>query len=193
MSLQVETRGVDEVKEFIDKLPGDTFEKAKDAFGSCVLDAANQVKAFDKLTTRTGNLRRSIGQQVEGTTLKNLNASIYSAQGTGAKEVIYAPIQEFGGTVKAIDKYKWVKGGPYLNIPSDNNKTAAGVMRMTAHQVFDQPGAHVRGRAVYIGDKVMFYLVKSVKLKERLGMRKAMEDQIPTLLSTIKEQLGEGI
>jgi hypothetical protein len=193
MGFQVETRGVEEVKQFIDKLPENSFDVAKDAFRESVTDAANKVKSFVNLKVRTGNLRRSIGQEVKGSTLKDLQASIYSAQGSGGSQVVYAPIQEFGGTVKAKDKYKWVKGGPYLNIPTINNLTAAGVMRMTAWEVFDQPGAHVRGKGVFIGDKIMFTLVKSVTLTERLGMRAAMEDQIPTLLSTIKEQLGEGI
>lgn len=193
MALSVDVIGKEEVVSFFDKLPSNTFDVAKESFQESTLKAANEVKAFKNLKVRTGNLRRSIGQKVKGSTLKDLSGSIYSAQGTGSKEVIYGPIQEYGGTVRAKDKYKWVKGGPYLNIPTDENKTAAGVMRMTAYEVFNQPGAHVRGRGVFIGDKMMFTLVKSVTLTERLGMRQAAENEIPTLLSNIKERLGEGI
>lgn len=193
MAFSVDVEGKKEVESFFKKLPVNSFDVAKDAFQEATLRAANEVKAFKNLKVRTGNLRRSIGQDVRGSTLKDLSGSIYSAQGTGSKEVIYGPIQEYGGTIRAKDKYKWVKGGPYLNIPTDENKTAAGVMRMTAHEVFNQPGAHVRGRSVWIGDKMMFTLVKSVTLTERLGMRQAAENEIPTLLSNIHERLGEGI
>ena len=196
MTATVEITGLEEVKTFLSDMPEETFQGAKKVFQKAVIGAANKVKRFDNLKTRTGALKRSIQQQVSGTTLKDLYASIFSAQGSGSDEVKYAPIQEFGGTVKAIDKYLKVPGGPYLNIPIADNKTPAGVMRESAREVFQSGEGHIRKAKsgkwlVFKGDKLMFVLVKQVTLSPRLGMFDAAEAEIPTLLSGLREMIGE--
>jgi len=192
----VEIKGLEEVKTYLSQFPDESFQGAKKVFQKAVLGAANKVKQFDKLKTRTGALKRSIQQSVSGTNLRDLQASIFSAQGSGADEVKYAPIQEFGGVVRAIDKYARVPGGPYLNIPIADNKTPAGVMRESAREVFKSGEGYIRKAKsgkwfVFKGDKLMFVLVKSVTLKERLGMMDAAEVEIPTLLQGLREVIGE--
>jgi len=196
MAFSVDVSGVDEIQTYLARFPEEAFQGAKKVFQKAVLNAANEVKAFRNLNTRTGALRRSIQQQVSGTSLKDLHASVYSAQGAGANEVKYAPIQEYGGVVTAIDKYLKVPGGPYLNIPIADNLTPAGVMRESAREVFNSGMGHIRKAKsgkwfVFKGDKLMFVLVKSVTLKERLGMRDAAEAEIPTLLAGLREMIGE--
>ena len=187
----IRTENLEKVQRYVKALPEDAFEDAKGAFQTAALEAANQVKAMPDLHVRSGALRRSIEQEVSGSTLNDLFASIYSAKGSGTDEVIYAPIHEFGGTIRPIDKYLWVKGGPYLNIPTEANKTAAGVTRYKARELFNM-GAVVAGKAVIVGDQIMMTLVKGpVRIPPRLGMRDAAEDQIPTLLSTLQDLIGE--
>ena len=131
---------------------------------------------------------------VTGTKLSSLRASIYSAANVGGIPVAYAPIHEYGGTIKAIDKYTGVPGGPYLNIPTGSNKTAAGVMKMSAKMVFDDGGYIQKSKAgnwgVFLGSQMMFVLKKQVKIPARLGMADAAESQIPTILSSLQELIG---
>ena len=193
--MEVTTVNLKEVQDYLKGMPERTFADAKPLFQKAVIDAANTVKKFTKLKTRTGALKRSIQQSVTGTSLSNLKASVFSAQGTGAKEVKYAPIQEYGGTVTAKNAYKGVPGGPYLNIPIADNLTPAGVMRMSAREVFlSGEGSIRKARSgkwlVFKGDKLMFVLLKSVTLKPRLGMVDAAEAEIPTLLAGLAEIIG---
>lgn len=194
-SLSVEIRNLAEVQDYINQVPEEEFTQAKTAFQEAAFAADKEVKGNtrNKLHVRTGMLRRSIRASVSGTDLGNLKASIFSVSVVDGQPVIYAPIHEKGGTVRAIDKYKRVPGGPYLNIPARANKTAAGVMRMPAREVF-QRGGYIRringAKAkwgVFMDGKMMFSLVKEVKIPARLGMVKAAEGQIPTLLSKLKD------
>ena len=184
-------RGLDEVNSYLDQLPGNLFEDAKTIYRKSVINATNKIKknATTSLKVRTGTLRRSIQQQVKGDNLNNLKASVFSASRVDGEELKYAPIHEFGGTIKAKKAYRNVPGGPYLNIPGQQNKTAAGVQRMTAKMVFDR-GGFIMGRTVMRGGSdtkraydVMFYLTKSVTIKPRLGMIDAAHDEIPNILS----------
>ena len=135
---------------------------------------------------------RSLRTSVTGTTLKTLRASFYSAANVAGTEVKYAPMQEIGGIIRAKNAYKNMPGGPFLNIPGKANLTAAGVMRKSAKQVFDE-GGHIIGRTVHNKDytELMFYLVKEVTIPARLGMVDAGTDQIPTILSGLRDLIGE--
>jgi len=188
-NFRVEVINLKEVQDYIETMPEESFEPAKEEFQKAALSAANVVKQMKKMKVRTGALKKSIQQSVTGKDFDTLQASVYSAQGSGARQVVYAPIQEFGGTVKAKKAYKGVPGGPYLNIPVGVNLTPAGVMRKSAWTVF-QEGGHIRGHAVFLGDDIMFALVKSVKLKPRLEMVRSAEDEIPTLLSNLADVIG---
>jgi len=110
--------------------------------------------------------------------------------------VVYAPIHEYGGVIKAARAYRKVPGGPYLNIPASANKTKAGVMRYTAKDVF-QMGGYIRriGRrwGVMLGKQLMFTLHKEVTIPARLGFRDAVDAEIPTLLSELNRLSGNRI
>lgn len=185
-TVQVEVHGANDVLDLIEALPERVYAGARTAFSKAVF--ASQAETLSHLSgnplqTRTGQLARSIRPEVTGSDLATLTGRLYS-------DMVYAPIQEAGGTVTAKRAYMGVPGGPYLNIPTQANKTPAGVQRMTAQQVFAQ-GGHIRrlhdvfGYGVFLGDQMMFILKKQVTIPARLGMRQAADDQIPTLLSDI--------
>ena len=195
MPVNVELSGHSEAIGYLRRLPGSMFERARKAMSEAVTGADAEVKnnLRTKLTVRSGALRRSIRVSVAGVSLSDLRASIYSASLAGGQEIAYAPVHEFGATIKAKNAYKGVPGGPYLNIPAKANRTASGVTRMQAREVFNKGGYLVRfGRkwAVYMDGKRMFSLVKSVKIPARLGMGDAAEAQVPTLLSKLAK-LGD--
>ena len=191
--LSVEIINLSETLRYLERMPEETFDDAHDAFQVAVLAADAQVKGNfgGKLQVRTGTLRRSIQTSVEGTDLRTLDARIYGAKFAGGEQLVYTLTQEFGATIKAKRAYKGVPGGPYLNIPLAANKTAAGVQRMSAREVFGA-GGYIRGRAVFShDDKAMFALVKEVKVRPALGMIEAAEDQVPTILSTLQRRVGD--
>ena len=201
--LSVDVTNLQEVVNFLNAMPVETFGQAKTVFSKAVLSASNKTKdnAANILKIRTGLLKRSIKFDVAGTNVHNLRARVYSASVVGGKPVIYAPLHEgkpdgSDTTIRAIDKYMGVPGGPYLNIPGQQNKTPAGATRMKAREVFNA-GGFIMGRTVMRGGTnemrmydVMFFLVKSVEIKPRLGMLKAAEAEIPTILSDLQAIIG---
>jgi len=192
MAEAVTVVGLDEVRKLLDELPEHSFDVTKVAISKAVLNTHAKVSSYSGgLHNRSGLLRRSLKTDVKGTTLKDLRGDVYT-------DVKYAPIHEKGGTISAIDKYLRVPGGPYLNIPLATNKTAAGVMRMNARQVFSAGGYIIKSRIgnylVMSGtDQPMFVLKKQVTIPARLGMEKAAEGEIPTLLSTLSSELLRGL
>lgn len=195
--LRVEVKNLTEVNEFLKDLPEETFKDAKPLFANAVLKADKRVKSLfgRRLKSRSGLLRRSLRTSVTGMSLKDLRASFYSAGSVGSKSVPYAPIHEYGGTIEAKNAYKKVKGGPYLNIPTKSNKTASGVMRKSAKDVFDEGGCVVEYKddkfGVFLGSKMMFVLVKSVHIPPRLSMMVSSERQIKPLLTSLSKIIGE--
>lgn len=191
-TINVDVVGLEEVKGWLSKFPEETYQTARDAIHSAMFraKAKTQQNAKTILKVRSGALRRSIRFSTSGKTLSTIRGSFYAAHKEKGATVAYAPIHEYGGTIKAKNAYKKVPGGPYLNIPAKANKTPAGVMRSSARQVF-QNGGFIRGRTIVLKGKVMFYLVKQVKIRARLGMNKAAEDEIPTLLGELQNLIGE--
>ena len=194
MAQNIEVIGLDEVSEILNKLPEHSFDAAKQAFRKAALETHNTVEARigngSPLHNRTGRLRRSIQFRTDGQSLQTLKSKVFS-------DVVYAPIHETGGTIKAKDKYLRVKGGPYLNIPLSANKTAAGVMRMGAREVFNAGGFIIKSKKgnylVMSGTgQPMFVLKKQITIPARLGMMDAANDSIPTLLSTLSDELLRG-
>ena len=196
--MDVTVTNLREVLTELNRVPMMWFDGAKTAFQKATLAASNQTKdnATSILNVRSGRLRQSIGQEVKGTAISNIKASVFSGP-AGGQPVKYAAIHEFGsqellgGPIRAIDKYLGVPGGPYLNIPARDNKTPAGVTRMQAREVFNNGGYIDRMRSgkygVFMDGKLMFVLVKSVTIPARLGMRDAVDAQIPTLLSDLMD------
>ncbi len=191
--LSVSVRNLREVVDYINGLSTESFPKVKTVFRQSMMrvDAKIKDNATNILKVRTGNLKRSFMFDVGGTDVHNLRASVYSASVVGGSPVIYAPIHEYGGTINAIDKYMGVPGGPYLNIPAPANKTAAGVTRLKAWEVFNA-GGFIGGKTVFNSEGVpMFWLTKSVTIRPRLGMLEAAEGDIPTLLSDLVSVIGD--
>jgi len=189
--------GVDEVRNLLQGFPKHLFDKAKKEVSRSVFNVQKAIVSPMKtgandLQSRTGNLARSIKTRVIGTSLKTLSGKVDT-------ESIYAPIHEIGGTITAKKAYSNLQGGPFLNIPSSQNKTAAGVMRKSATVVFSEGGyiipinAPKARYAVMLGGIPMFWLVKSVYIKARLKMMKSASDEVPTLLSNINNILLEGL
>lgn len=172
---------MEDLERFLGTLPERLHANAKKAYRSAVFgaqrDVTNNLKGTP-MQSRTGSLARSILPEVKGSKLSDLSGRIYSTSR-------YAPIHEYGGVVKARDKYLGVPGGPYLNIPQDANKTPAGVMRMGAREVFDQ-GGYIAGRGVYLDGELMFVLVRQVTIKAQLGMRDAAEERVAGLIEELR-------
>ena len=200
----VEIFGLRELQKLLADSPDYLYQETKDIFIDRTLAAHKDVSnnlTGSPMKSRTGLLRKSLKTEVSGNSLGTLRAGIFTAKQVGGKDVNYAPIQEFGGIVKAKKAYRGVPGGPFLNIPTDANKTPAGVMRYSPREVFTRMGGYIVGQGVYVPAVVsgfadnadetvgvrMFHLVKEVKIPARLGMRAAMDDEIPTLLSQLKD------
>jgi len=202
-NVSAEIIGAEELKGFTNALPNRLFEDAKRILENAAVKAQKEVldNSFnngqsslsdDKLYSRTGNLRRSIRIESHGSQLSNVGSSIYTNS-------LYAPLHEAGGTINAKDKYLGVPGGPYLNIPLKPNKTAAGVMRYSATEVFNMGSFIVKSRAgnwlvclsgikenkqTWNIDNIlipMFVLKKSVTVKARLGLVDAAYKQLEYL------------
>ena len=192
--INIGLQGVDDVKNLLKRLPDQLFDKSKKAVSDSVFRVHQKVSdrvrdgVDDTLHSRTGALKRSLKPSVTGTTLDKLDGRISTTS-------IYAPTHEFGATIKAKDKYLRVPGGPYLNIPLPPNKTAAGVTRKTARQVFLGGGYLVKGPRRYVvmdaSHKPMFVLVKQVTIKPRLKMIQTAEEEVPTLLSNLSALMNE--
>lgn len=181
--------GLDEINTLLSKLPDVAFDQTRAIIGKSVLAIHNQTEARigngTPLYSRSGYLKRSLKTQLSGTSLATLSGSVYS-------DAIYAAIQEQGGTVEAKRAYMGLAGGPYLNIPADANKTPSGVMRFSARDVFAAGGYIVKltslkaRYAVFLDDRPMFWLVKSVTIPARLGMVTEAEAEIPTMLGRLQ-------
>ena len=198
----IEIRGVNEVVSLLKKLPESTFDETKAAFRDTVLRTDTRVQArftSGPLHVRTGEGRRSFKNQVAGTTLDNLRASVFSGAVKG-NILVYIPVLEFGArgskAITAKRAYRNVPGGPYLNIPLPPNKTAAGVMRKTAGEVFTQGGFIFKSKKknwiVAAKDGTpMFVLRKKVEIKPMLGFYDIADDETQLLISRLSSQLPQ--
>ena len=185
MTFSAELQGVDEVVRLFNNMPRRMFEETKSIMQLTVLDAHSQITAYrGGLVNRTGALRRSMRTSVSGNDLNSLTGKVW----TTSK---YANIQEKGGTITAKRAYMNLQGAPYLNIPLSANKTNRGVMRQSAREVFQRGGYTFKSRSgkwfVRSGTgQLMFILVKEVVIPARLKMVKSAEDQIPTMISRLR-------
>lgn len=200
MADAIQIKGGDEVITLLSKMPDHLLDVAREVLRDSMFAMQKKVKGDfgknGKLQVRTGDLARSIQFTTSGQSLGSFKASFFTRS-------IYAPIQEVGGKIKAIDKFTFLDGTPYLAIPSDINKTAAGVTRLSPTDAFSIRGQtriiklRAGGKARYmILDRDMgpiFWLVNEVEIPPRLGMQKAADDEIPTIMSRFNELLLEGL
>jgi len=192
----ISLEGAEEVQTFLSRLPEEMFKEVKPEFIKAGL--AVQSEMITRTTTgplyrRTSDLSKSFIPYTKGTKLDNIMSGVYTKSP-------YAPIHEYGGTVRAKNAYKGVPGGPYLNIPSKFNKTGKGVMRSDAKSVFQQGGYIVKLKnpkkakyMVMLKGKPMFWLVKEIKIRAQLGMEDTVEEEIPTLLSNLSKAIDEAM
>ena len=177
-----------ETIEYLKNIPEDTFDIAKEEIVIALFKADKDIKTKTTLKRRTGDLFKSIQTRVDGSDIESLKASIFTTS-------IYAPTQEWGATIKAKNAYKSLHGGPFLNIPTSANKTASGVTRKTATQVFSAGGYIVKFKSgkygLALNGQIVYTLHKSVTIPKRLNMIKKTEKQIPTMLSRIVDRIGE--
>jgi len=197
MTITVSVDGDEEVKTLLSKMNEEMTINARKAIQKSAFKIKKTVTNRLKdgpMYSRTGLLAKSFHYQ---TKLKNELKDLYTTLYTDST---YAPIHETGGTINAKNAYTGLSGGPYLNIPSSFNKTAAGVMRENARSVF-QNGGYIRrkrsGKAPFMvmskDGTPMFWLVKSVDIPARLEFVKTATDEVPTLLSNLNKVLLDGL
>ena len=132
----VEIRGLDEMQQYLQQIPDESFSAFRKVYSKSILKVQNTVAnraSRGPLIARTGELSRSVRSSVTGNSVSTLKAKVF----TDSK---YAPIHEKGGVIRAKNAYRGLEGGPYLNIPADSNKTPAGVMRFSPREVFAMGG-----------------------------------------------------
>ena len=148
----------------------------------------------DGLGRRTGDLARSISARTTGTS-PNINSITMRLVSAG---VPYAPIHEFGGTIKP-------RRAKNLTIPLDDNLTAGGDVRYpSARALFGQNSSsqnafvmRVNGKAFIVlkrrGEsdlKFLWLLVKSVKIPARLGFHSTWKKQAPKRRRRMRKALA---
>ncbi len=200
MADPIQIQGLDEVKKLLADMPDAIFTEVKKSLANTVLTIQKNVvlgfngDASKSLQTRTGNLQRSIKTENTGTDLSTLRSSVFTKS-------IYAPIHEEGGTIKAKNAFLGLEGGPYLAIPSDLNKTKAGVTRFSPRDAFSA-GASIRRLRNPVKAQFMvidkdlgplFWLVPEVIIKARLGLQSETDKQIPNLIDELNDVLLEGL
>lgn len=188
----IEFRGMEDVQAALKRVPNRLFQSAKDAVADAVFATHKTVAGRIQngpLHSRSGMLGKSNTAEVTGTDLDSLQGSVYNS-------MEYAPIHEYGGTVTAKNKYMGVPGGPYLNIPTQSNKTPAGVMRYSARDIFNMGGYIAKRRSggygVFLNGTMMFVLTRQVTIPARLGMRDAAEEQVGPLLTALGSLVPKG-
>lgn len=194
MGVEVRVAGLRDVLERVRNAGPSAAQATKDAIRSSLLSVQRKMSQRTKngpLYSRTGELSRSFNTRVYG------RDKIESVGGRVFTNSPYAPIHEYGGTIRAKRAYASLPGGPFLNIPSDQNKTPAGVMRLSPREAFNA-GAFIvpinSARAkfmVLLNNKPLFWLVKSVTIKPKLEFVSTAEAEVPTLLSTITKNLDK--
>lgn len=186
--LNVKIQGAAQLRRLLKLIPQSSFETAKEAFKVATLSAHREIAKYPGgLHNRSGRLRRSIKTARSGSNLATLTGEVFT-------DMIYAPIQERGGTITAKRAYTGVPGGPYLNIPLPDNLTKKGVLRQPAQQVFAGGGYIIKSKignylVVSGAGQLMFVLKKQVEIPARLEMVQTTEDQIPTLLNKLNNEL----
>ena len=203
--VDIKVEGLADIRSYLKRLPGNVFDAAKDTIGGSVLRVQKDVvfnsfastgnTSGNRLVSRSRILRDSIKTSTKGDSFSNLSGSVF----TNVKYAVSHELGTLNKPIKAKNKYVNVPGGPYLNIPLSPNKTASGVMRFSAKEVFLSQGGFLfkskKGNWIVrnAAGQNMFVLRKETKFPARLGMQKAAENEIPTLLGNLDKLMGEAI
>lgn len=186
MPIQLRFTSYNVIKQFLKELPDDAYNDARKVFEEVGEDVykAIQDRADGKgVRRRSGSLYNSIRFNIGGTDLKSLRMSITTNSP-------YAAAHEEGATIRAKNKYMWLRGGPYMNIPTAANTRSDGRPISDARTLFNT-GARIKsgntGFGIYSGATKMMHLAKVVKIPARLRFRETGVDYFPTLLSRLEE------
>ena len=196
-AITVDVRGITEVRAMLTKFPDETFQAATKAIRVATVNAKRTIqgnfvsysgtRGSSRLQNRSGGLRKSIRRETSGKDLANLFSRVFSDHEN-------ASVHELGATINAKSKYVRVPGGPYLNIPTSSNLSGGGAMMFSPGEIFATGGYIFRSKSGNFivaskGGTPMFVLVKSVTIKPRLGMEKAVTDEVPTLLRVLNDEM----
>jgi hypothetical protein len=184
----VQLIGMEQVQQQVAGLDDSMFESAKKEFNKSAFIVKGKMANRSRngpLHARTGELARSWRSKVYGNTLETLGSEVFSTSP-------YALIHEKGGTIRAKNAYKGLQGGPYLNIPSSQNQTAAGVTRMTPREAFNA-GANIiplnnapkAKFMILLNGQPMYWLVKEVTIPAKLGLETTARDEVQPLLARL--------
>lgn len=201
-------QAVEDVKNLLKfKLPEAMFENAKAVIASEFYDLHGVFTGFfisgSPLHSRTGAAKRSFQHKVEGNSLADFKAEVWS-------DSKYIPIHAKGGVIKAKDKFKWLKSGPYLAIPDEGNLTAAGVQRYSPRDVFAAKGKVIltegKGFALAIPTSattktlqkkhktapfiITHYLRKEVTIPARLDFENPTKQSLARIISLLEPLQG---
>lgn len=186
MAIQLRFTSYNVVKQFLKELPDDCYTDARRAFEEVGIQAHTAIRARANglgVKRRSGELYNSIKFSVRGNDLNTLKMSISTNNP-------YAAVHETGETIKAKNKYLWLRGGPYMNIPTTANTRNDGTAVQNATALFNS-GARVKsggsGFGIYKGQTKMMHLAKSVTIPARLKFRETGQDYFPILLSRLEE------
>ena len=195
MTITVDVEGIEDIQDLLNRIPGTMYSNAKQILSTSLFNIQRTVTQRlqnGPMFSRTGQLARSIKFKTGGDNIANMSGVVY----TDSK---YAPTHEYGATIRAKNAYARLPGGPYLNIPSSQNRTGAGVMRENARSVFNSGGYIIplnapRARYAVMKNGIpMFWLVKQVTIPARLGMRETADNEVPTYLSNLQSGILDGL
>jgi hypothetical protein len=133
-----------------------------------VQDRFTGTTGAQSLHGRTGQLQKSLSFKVDGGSIADLHLRCQSAG------VNYARQREYGGEIKPKNKR-------FLTIPTDANKSAAGVARKTVGQLIAEFG---KNRVAFVTDRganrgVVLLKDTSVATKGKAGLRHTLNKNAP--------------
>jgi len=188
----IELRGIDQVRNLISNIPNRLFPLLKSQFQYVTFGLQREMQARvsgDKLMRRTGQLARSFITKIGGSSIGNL----FGLVETDSK---YAKIHEYGGTIRPTN-------ARFLTIPTEFNKTSAGVMRKNARQLMSEGKSFFKesrnGNLMLFTQtarntiKPMFILKDSVTIPARLGFRETAEKWLEKLKDGLQNLMRSGI
>lgn len=190
-SENVTIKGADEVYRLLQQMPDETFKILQSVFRDTILTVHKKVTnkfVGGPLHNRTGLAAKSFKTALTGNSLDTIKGSVFSGLVNG-QPLVYIPLHEFGGTIVAKNAYKFLPGGPFLNIPLAANRTPSGIQQKTSRQVF-QEGGRIAGRVIYsaTGEK-MFALASSVTIKPRLGFYDTASEEASKVMPELSKRL----
>lgn len=131
------------------------------------------------LKARTGKLRADWWKRIDGTK---------TVTGILGSPTPYSKIQEKGGTITP-------KRGRALTIPTNENKTAAGVARISARELKDQGRSFIRKGVIFEkragGIVPMFILVRSVRIRAKHYLRDSLNESKEAIKNQFAKAIGD--